>query len=77
VTIPPKEVPDVIEVKNTTVLTNSPPVDEQVNKFVKESDLVTVIWKRPALPPGLSDDKMAPPKGSNSPDDRMTYICTE
>ena len=71
VTIPPK-FPDAAEVKKTTEFTRSPPVDAHVNEFVEESDLVTVTWKRPALLLALSDDKMMPPEGSNSPDGSIT-----
>ena len=71
VIIPPKEVPDVDE-KKITALSRSPAVEAHVNTLVEESDLVTVIWNGPALLLMLSDDKMIPPEGSNSPEASTT-----
>jgi hypothetical protein len=68
VIIPPKEVPDVDE-KNITASSRSPAVEAHVNTLVEESELVTVIWNGPALLLMLSDDKMIPPEGSNSPEE--------
>jgi hypothetical protein len=72
VIIPPKEGPFDVDEKNITASSRSPAVEAHVNPLVEESDLVTLIWNGPALLLMLSDDKMIPPEGSNSPEESTT-----